>query len=114
MTIWERVEAALAGIGIPVFGAALLESIAELPDAYIVHQLITSTASLSADNQEALRNVTMQVSYYTRDGFPPVPPIAGMMTAAGFRLGAERELPYSPTSRHFGLAMEFTTFEESI
>lgn len=112
-TIWERVVSALAPLGVPLAASQMLVGSGEsLPDLYLVYFLIDSPPLQHADNAEQLRNQRMQVSAYSRRGLAVLPDIAGAMTAAGFTHGPDRELPFDPITRHYGLAMEFNYFKE--
>jgi hypothetical protein len=113
MTIWERVEDALDGLGLPVAAGVMLQASGEsLPDAYLVYFLIADPPAQHADDAETLRNHHVQVSAYSRSGLSTLPDIAGAMVAAGFTRGPRRELPYNQSTRHFGLALEFWFLEE--
>jgi hypothetical protein len=113
MTIWERTKAALDTLtGVPTAANQyLVASGQELPDQFIVYQLISSPPELHADNVEVHRSFRMQVTCYDRTGLANLPDITGAMTAAGFARGPIRELPYHPATRHYGLALEFVYME---
>ena len=114
MTIWARVKTALTSLSIPMAANTMVTCTGtQLPDTNLVYQLISSPQEQAADDRETLRSYRMQVSYYSRAGLTNLPDISGAMVAAGFTRGPIRELPYNPTTRHFGLAMEFVFLEES-
>jgi hypothetical protein len=112
VTIWERVYTALSGLGWTLAeNQMLVASGSQLPDDFLVYQLISSTPEEHADDVEKLRTWQVQVSAYSRSGLAGLPAIATAMTAAGFLRGNERELPYDQVTRHYGLAMEFRYYE---
>ncbi len=113
MTIWARVKAALTGLGVPMAANAFVAAEgAERPDVYLVYFLIVSPPLQHADNKETLREYAVQVSIYSRSGLASLPDVEGAMLAAGFMFETQRELPYNPETRHFGLAMDFNFVEE--
>ncbi len=114
MTIWERVAAALAAIGLTIPVAAnvlIVASEVERPDTYIVYLLVSSPPEQHADNAETIRSYRVQVSIYSRAGLVGLPDVTAAMVAAGFMRGPQRELPYNPGTRHYGLALEFIYVE---
>ena len=113
MTIWERIRLALDPLGAPVTANVRMSPTpGDLPDLYIVYQLISGTAEQLADDGERSRTYRVQVTVYKRGGLEGLPNVVGAMTLAGFGRGPERELPYSDTTRHYGLAMDFFYLEE--
>lgn len=113
-TIWARTETALTGLSVPMAANRyLVASTNQLPDLFMVYQLISSPPELSADNVEKYRTYRMQVTVWNRSGLNALPDVAAAMVAAGFCRGPIRELPYEESTRHFGLAMEFTYLEEA-
>jgi hypothetical protein len=115
MTIWERTKAALDTTGLDCAQSVYLSATAAArPDQYLVYFLVTAPAQQHADNAETLREMTMQVSLYSRTGFTDtlIDAVHNAMTAAGFTAGPRRELPYAEDTRHFGLVFEFTYLEE--
>jgi hypothetical protein len=113
-TIWERTYSALSGLEVPLAANRYLPGSDEdeLPDLFIVYQLISSPPELHAENVEKYRSYRMQVTIWNRDGLVSLPDVAGAMVAAGFGRGPVRELPYVESTRHFGLAFEFLYLEE--
>jgi hypothetical protein len=69
---------------------------------------------LFADNLEIAREFTVQVTVYSRTGLTDLPDVIGAMTAAGFVHGVDIQLPYEPSTRRYGLAMEFTILQETL
>ena len=113
MTIWERVDAALSGLGVPIFANAYVSATGtDYPDLYLVYFLVTAPPVLHADNSENLRDNLVQISIYNRSGLINLPDVESAMVAAGFTAGTRRELPYSEDTRHFGLMFEFSYLEE--
>ncbi len=112
ITIWERTQTALTGLGLPLAANVLIvASESDRPDAYIVHTLISSPPMLFADDEEKARAYVMQVNYYNRAGLAGMPDIPAAMAAAGFSPSARREIPYNSDTRHFGYAMDFVYVE---
>jgi hypothetical protein len=115
--IWDLVQDALSGLGLPLAANTMILATGEqLPDEYIVHQLISSPPIVHADNFETMRMYRVQVAYYNRNGLSGMPDIKGVMVDAGFARSSIRELPYNPETRHFGLALDFiyTSDEEEL
>lgn len=107
-SIWEITRTALVGLGVPLAANRyLVQTGQDLPDRYIVYQLISSPPELSADNVEKYRSYRMQVTIWDRTGLAALPDIAGAMVAAGFGRGPFRELPYQDATQHYGLALDF-------
>ncbi|MEN6522361.1 MAG: hypothetical protein ABFD14_01420 [Anaerolineaceae bacterium] len=110
--IWERTHTALLGLHVPIAANVLmLASGVSWPDVYIAYQLITSSGEQHANNLETCRSLTMQVTVYSRNGLINLPDVTNAMLQAGFTKGAERELPYSSETKHYGLAMDFYFLE---
>ena len=108
MTIWDRVKSALTPLGLPLAANRYMAATnAALPDLYLVYQLIASPPEQHADNVETQRSYLVQVTAWSRAGLAGLPDISGAMVASGFMAGSMRELPYSETTRHYGLAMDF-------
>lgn len=105
-TIFELVESALGTIT-PAVPVALAPYKGELPDLYIVHQLIVGTPEQHADDEEKERSYTVQVSIFNRAGLVSLPDVDGAMIAAGFQKGPERQLPQDQETRHYGLARDY-------
>jgi len=104
---------ALTGLSVPMAANRyLVESGYDLPDQFMVYQLISSPPELHADNVEKYRTYRMQVTIWDRSGLSSLPDVASAMVAAGFYRGPIRELPYEDSTMHFGLAMEFLYLEE--
>ena len=108
MTIYSRVYGALIELGLPVgHGTLLTEGGAELPDEYLVYQLISGVPEQHADDEEKERSYRIQVSYYSRDGLADLPDVNGAMKAIGGAKSAERDLQRDPDTGHFGLAVDY-------
>lgn len=114
MTIWERVKSALTSLGLPMAANSYLStSAAELPDRYLVYQLISDPALLHADDVEKVRSYRVQVTIYSRSGLAGIPNVVGAMVTAGFTRLPAREMPYHEETRHYGLAMDFGYVEDA-
>jgi hypothetical protein len=113
MSIWETTAAALTSLGLPLAASAMIVATgAELPDSYLVYQMISNPPALHADNLEELRWYRIQVSVYSRNGLAAIPAqVETAMLAAGYTRLEGRELPYNPQTRHFGCAMDFAYLE---
>lgn len=115
--IWDLVQDALSGLGLPLAAnTMILATGGQLPDEYIVYQLISSPPIVHADNYETIRIYRVQVAFYSRSGLSLLPDISGAMVDAGFSRSSIRELPYNQETRHFGLALDFlyTSDEEEL
>jgi hypothetical protein len=115
--IWEIVEDALSGLGVPVAAnTMILATNKQLPDLYLVYQLISSAPIVHAENMETMRMYRVQVAVYSRNGLSGLPDVSGAMTDAGFSRSSIREIPYNPETRHYGLALDFiiTSDEEEL
>lgn len=113
MSIWETTEAALGTLAPPaVANFYQAASGADLPDTFLVYFLVSSLPEQHADDDETLRVWRVQVNAYSRAGLASLPDIDRAMLASGFRRGPQRELPYNPLTRHFGLALEYVFLTE--
>lgn len=115
MTIWERVEAALAGIGaeIPVANNQLILQTGEAwPDRYIVYQVITSSPERHVDDREIERSHLVQVNMWSRNGFQSFPDVEAAMTGAGFFFDNGRDLEFDNETGHYGRNEDFLFVEE--
>lgn len=83
-----------------------------LPDLFIEYSLVSSTSVQHADNVEKLRRNRVQVSIFSRSGLVDLPDVTSAMEAAGFLLGAARELQFDKETRHFGLALDYVYLME--
>jgi hypothetical protein len=108
MTIWERTQTALVSLGVTAAANKLIVgSGEELPDEYLVYQLIGGNPDFWADNKEKKRTMRMQVNYWSRNGLVNMPDIEGAMKGAGFTAGAQTELPFYEETGHYGLSQDF-------
>lgn len=113
MDIWSATRTALTGLELPMAANQYMAATgAEIPDTFLVYQLVTSPAQQHADDAETLRSYLMRVTYYSRDGLSTCPDIKNAMVAAGFSRGEFRELPYFQETRHFGLSFDFNYLDE--
>lgn len=113
MTIWERVKAALTSLSVPMAANVYIPATeADRPDTYLVYSLVAGDPLQHADNEEKLREQTVQVNIWSRDGLTNHPDVEGAMLAAGFAFVESRELPYDEDTRHFGLAIDFNYVED--
>ena len=111
-TIWERTATALTGLGLPMSADVnLVATGAAMPDTFLVYGLVSDAEALASDDDEDLRLLRMQVSYFSRNGLAGMPDIKGAMKAQGFTRGPMRPLPYNQNTRHFGAALEFIYLE---
>lgn len=115
MTIWEITQAALEVLSVPVGANVMISPTGdELPDLFLIYQLIDAPPILHAEDLEDMRYYRMQVTTYSRDGLGDLPDVAGAMVEAGFTRSTMRELPYNTETRHYGLAMEFIFTSDNI
>jgi hypothetical protein len=114
VTIWERVKTALTALAVPMAASEYIVATgASLPDLYLVYFQVSGVGEQHADDVEISRSKRVQVSVYSRAGLISLPDVTGAMVAAGFTPGPDREIPYNPLTRHFGLAMDFFFLEEN-
>ena len=112
MTIWETTAAALASLDIAMGADSYIST--TLPDQYIVYSLVDGVPAQHADDAELSREYRVQISFYSRGGLQDadLTAITAAMTAAGFAHGPDTPLPYTPATRHFGLALDFYFLKE--
>lgn len=114
-TIYERVATALESLDPDVpyaLDVYLTQSGGDLPDTFLTYSLITGEPEAHADNVETHRSYLIQVSIFSRAGLVSLPDVNTAMTAAGFMKSSERQLPYDPETRHFGLAKDYIYLEK--
>lgn len=112
-TIWERSNDALEPLNVPFAASKLrIDSGEQYPDLFMVYFLVSSPPRQHADNKETMRDYTMQVNTFSRDGLINLPDVDGAMMAAGFTKGVVREIPLDEETGHFGLGTEYH-FSES-
>lgn len=113
MTIFERVDAALATLGTPyacqVYKPA---SDGSLPPTFLVYFLVSSAAQQHADDGETLRSNIIQVSTYSRSGLVGLPNVDAAMKADGFIPAAKVQMPYDRETGYHGLAQDYEFLEE--
>ena len=113
MTIWERMKAAWTSLGEEMAANQyMVDSLDDLPDRFIVYQMISDPPRQHADNLETSRLYRVQVTVYDRTGLADLPDIEGAMLAADFQRAGSVELPYNRQTRHYGLALDFYYLEE--
>ncbi len=110
-TIFERVETALGTIS-PAVPFAMAPYEGTLPDQFIVHQLLPSSAEEHSDNRETARSYTIQVTIWSKSGLVAIPDVDTAMTAAGFHKSDERQVPKEQSSGHYGLAKDFVYLDK--
>lgn len=112
-TIWEKTAGALSSLAMPFAASKLRVSTGqEYPDTFLTYFLVSAPPIQHADNEEKIREYTMQVNVFSRNGLINLPDVDGAMTAAGFMKGAVREIPLDAETGHYGLGTEFS-FTES-
>lgn len=111
--IWSIIKTALTGLGLAMAANRYLTATPnDLPDTFLVYQVIGDPPAQHADNAETLRRYRVQVSYYSRSGLSGMPNIEGAMLAAGFTRLPGREMPYNQDTRHYGYVLEFYYLDE--
>lgn len=112
-SVLERTATALATLGVP-YGAGryLPASGAELPDLFITYTLVTEMPAQHADDDEVIRFTRVQVSIFKKSGLTALPNVEGAMKTAGFKYSRSQVLPFDQQTRHFGLALEFVSYQE--
>ncbi|GEM_PF-977444 len=113
-TIFERVSNALGTIlpAVPFSLDPYLSSDGNLPDTFLVYLLVDGSPEQHADDAEQERGYLVQVSIYSRSGLAALPDVDGVMTAAGFQIGSEHQLPKDQETGHFGLAKEYVYLDQ--
>ena len=107
-TIFERITTALNTLSPTVpFALAPYKTTGELPDLYIAYQLIDGSPEVHADDAETERSYRVQISIYQRSGLVGLPAVDTAMTAAGFQIGPERQLPQDRETGHYGIAKDY-------
>jgi len=104
--IFEITNNALAALS-PAVPFAMDDLIGSLPDTYIVYKVIDGVGTDHADNLEIARAYRVQVSIMSKVGLASLPNVDGVMVAAGFTRGPERQLPKDSTTSHYGLAKDY-------
>lgn len=113
MTIWERISAALSPLGLPLAANSMLfPSGAQLPDTYMVYQVISDPGQVWAGDVEKARTYRVQVTVYIRSGLLNLPNVEGVMIGAGFTRGPGRELPYNSGTGHYSFATDYFFLED--
>lgn len=113
MTIFERVKNALDTLApVPNAMGRMMVASGDLPDTFLVYNLVSSTPALHFDDREAGREYVIQVSIYNRSGLVGLPDVTGAMITAGFTQGNWRLLPIDPQSGHYGMAKDYNYYEE--
>jgi hypothetical protein len=85
---------------------------ADLPDTYITFYMMSGEGVQHADNDETLRQYDVQITIFSRSGLAALPDVDTAMLSAGFIKGPERQLPTDEQTRHFGLAKDYSYFED--
>jgi hypothetical protein len=112
-TIFERMNDALEGLGLPMADNFYkVSSGGSLPNEFMLYFEIISISGQHADDVEKSRHYHMQISYFNIAGLQSMPDIAGAMMTEGFTKGPTRELPYNQETGHYGYALEFWYYEE--
>lgn len=109
-TIFERVDDALESFS-PAVPYAMAPYKGDLPDQFIVYQLLPSSAEQHADNEETERSYSIQVTIWDVNGLVSLPDVDTVMKAAGFTKGDQRQLPQDPDTGHYGLATDYLYIE---
>lgn len=111
-TIYARTKTALDTLGLPVAKNQYKPSSGQdLPDEYLVYQLISAPPLEHADDAETMKWYRMQVNLFYRAEGKTSPDIIGAMIAAGFMRADERDLPYNEATRHYGRSLDFSYCE---
>ncbi len=112
-SIFVLTEMALGTINPPIAFSLAPYSGNPLPDQYVAHQLLPSSALAHADNKEIARGYVVQVTIWSRTGLAVLPDVDAAMNAAGFKKGDVKQLPQDEKTGHFGLATEYSYLEVS-
>ncbi len=114
MTIWERVEAALATLGIPFAeGNYQVGDTEDYPDVYMVYSLPSIDPGIYLNDVEKYRPYLVQVSVFKKTTLVGLPDVIGAMTASKFTFSGGRELESLETEEtHRGIAFDFDYLEK--
>jgi hypothetical protein len=111
--VFERTTAALTSLSTPFACDRFIPaSGSELPDLFMAFFMVSSVAGQHADNSESERVERVQVSVFSRTGLSGLPDVDLAMTAAGFKPGPKRQLPFDMATGHFGLAQDYFGVKE--
>ena len=110
MSIYDLVDGALAGLGVPyAAGQFLTESpSAPLPDLFLVSTVVSDVSEQTADDEEQLRFYRVQIAVFCRNGLAGLPDVDTAMKVAGFKKSSGREIPFDRDTGHYGLAQDYT------
>lgn len=116
MSIYEICASAVASLGIPYAKGHYepADGTQQLPDQYLVYNVIDSPGTSWADGAERAREYRVQFSYFTRDGalLNTVPDtIEAAVIAAGLTGGGWSDFPYDSVTRHEGVHADFYYYE---
>jgi hypothetical protein len=109
----ERTATALSSLGVPYGAGRYLPASGNvLPDLFLAYTLVTEMPAQVADDDEIIRFSRVQISIFNRAGLTSLPNVTGAMKTAGFKYSRTTLLPFDQQTRHFGLALEFVSYQE--
>ncbi len=115
--IYNIVYTALATLGYEVREQGTFSDDEVLPATFITYNLISKSDIRHSDN-EATSNVSrVQVALYSTD--PAIKQAADgtlftVMKAAGFMRAGGRDLPFDPSTGHYGYACDYRLHQEEV
>lgn len=110
ISIFERTAIALATLS-PAVPFAMAPYQGDLPDLYIVYQLLPSPAEQHADGVETERANNIQITIWNKAGLAVLPDVDAALLAAGFMKSDIRQLPRDQGTGYYGLAIDFLYLE---
>jgi len=114
MNIFARVRSALLPLGLPAYpDKVIVNSGQTIPDEFLVYFMVANVGEQFADGSELLRQRTVQVTVYKRNGLTTLPNVKGAMITAGFQPGPERQIPLNDETGHYGWSMDFNYLEDA-
>lgn len=112
MNIFERINTALTGIGVP-FAAEIYITVTgeDLPDQMIEYTVVIDEPEQFADNEVTEQTYLVQVNVFSRSGLTNLPDVDTVMKAAGFRVGRKVNLQFNQETKHYGRGYQYTYLE---
>jgi len=115
--IYNLVYTALASLGYEVREQGTFSEDEALPATFITYTLISKGDIRHSDNEPTSSVGRVQVALYSTD--PAIKQAAdgllfGVMKAAGFMRAGGRDLPFDPTTGHYGYACDYRLYQEEV
>lgn len=115
MTIWERIQAALAPLNVPASAVVYKhgDDDGNYPDLFLVYSIGVTTSNY-ADNKEIERYHPVEVTALSKQAgkLNSLPDIIGVMKAAGFTFQSTNDIPYDLDTELYGQIYRFYFMED--